>query len=454
MTAVSTFDFDPAKSGKITLEGLSSYIPSTGAFSCETGETVSSDTEWNAYFSYDTSSLPDDAVTFLREWIVASRGVGPLGEPEFYVLKFSIGTFIGAALTGDAATWNAGDLIITRTERPADYEVIDLDEEFLCGDDYINKTGDTDLKIWDDSTKGSSSWNEWGVLFNNKRLCQLRITWGYQRATVTGKGSVSATAAVSRPGSATVTGSGTVTASGVVSRAGSATVTGKGLLGPIGSQVSKPGVATITGRGAVSASGGVTRYGAATVTGIGLVKATGIIDGPTTTEGYASVTGRGTATATGSVRSSWSVELLQETIEATLKEYTGSGFSLSEIDEDHVYGMVTQEEAFRSGLPFISATAHQHDALVLANGRFRKKVSVEIVAVTGAITDTPETAYKEARSLLDRLNSILLEEHRTWSDIVLEAIPMPSSPPRGVAFGNEIAALASVARADYYLRLF
>ena len=184
------------------------------------------------------------------------------------------------------------------------------------------------------------------------------------------------------------------------------------------------------------------------------MKATGIVDGPTTTDGYAVVTGRGTVSASGDVRSSWSVERLQETIEATLKEYTGSGFSLSELDEDHVYGMVTQEESFRSGLPFLSATAHQHDALVLANGKFRKKVSVEIIAVTGAITDTPETAYREARSLLDRLNSILLEEHRTWSEIVLEAIPVPSSPPRGIALGDEIAALFSVARADYYLRLF
>lgn len=456
MSTVTTFDFDPAKSGMILKSGFATYTPYTGANNCQTGQDASAGTSWRAYFNFDTSSLPDDCETFLREFIVALSDLAPPGEPESYIIKFSVGTFIGAVLTGNAATWNAGTLIITRTERPTDHEVIDLDEEFLCDDSKINKTGDTDLKIWDDSIKGISTWNFWNTLFNNKRNCQLRITWGWARSSVTIVISTEATASVLRRGVASVAIELSQTSVGLVDKVASATVAIELPLIYAPATVTRPGTATVTIELTTEVIPSVSRIGSASVLISISTVAKGMVTGGYSPYAYATMTLDALAVAaTGTVRPSWGVDRLQEAVEAALKAFTAEGRSLSEVSEDSVFGMVVDEKTFHAGLPMLLATASVQNALDTdANGKIRKKARVEIIAITPALKENPQEAYKDARSLLDRLNTILWEEYRTWTDIVLEALPLPPDPPRGVQRGEEVAALASVARSDYYLRRY
>ena len=259
-TQEMVFDFDNAKSGRVNLD-LGVYTATTGWDECETGRTTMFN-RWRAYFSFDTSALPDDAVIEKVTMTIRRRADG-LGEPETYVLKFSIGTFIGANLDGDAAEWTAGTQCQTLTVKPADKQSVVMDTVALA---LVNRTGDTDLKLWDDSIQGIGD-PTWETNFNKTTLerCRLRIQYTEPRAAIaTGVGTASASATLVIPGAATATGIGTASAAGVQVLPRSAVATGIGTASAAAMMV-LTGSATATGVGTASAaatvSGNIAHWG-------------------------------------------------------------------------------------------------------------------------------------------------------------------------------------------------
>ncbi len=246
-------DFDNAKSGRINLD-LGVYTATTGWDECGTGRT-NPFRRWRAYFSFDTSALPDDAVIQKVTMMIRRRGDG-LGLPETYRLKFNIGTFIGANLDGNAGEWTAGTLVQTLTVKPADKQAVVMDVAALA---LVNRTGDTDLKLWDDSTQGSGD-PTWETNFNPTTLqrCRLAIQYTEPRAAVaTGVGTASASATLVIPGAATATGIGTASAVGVQVLPQSAVATGVGTASATAMMVLTGG-ATATGVGTATAAATVT----------------------------------------------------------------------------------------------------------------------------------------------------------------------------------------------------
>ncbi len=292
------FDFDNAKSGRINVI-IGVYTAYTGWGVCETGQLDPSN-RWRAFFSFDTSSIPDTAV-IINCTISLRRRADPMGDPGTYALKFSIGTFIGANLDGNAAEWIAGTYVTQLTSKPADKQTVDLTSAAYP---YVNKTGDTDLKLWDDSRQNGGD-PSWGTNFNKNagQLCQLNVDWVLPElgtATATGVGTASGDAVVVVPGVATATGVGTATADGTVATGilGAATATGVGTASG-DAVVVVPGAATATGVGTATADGTIVgvSFGTATATGVGTASGDAIVVLP----GAATATGVGTATADGTV---------------------------------------------------------------------------------------------------------------------------------------------------------
>lgn len=290
------FQFDNAKSGRITLIG-GPYTAYTGWAECETGR-LTPFNRWRAFFSFDTSSIPDTAV-IISCTMSLRRRADPVGDPETYLLWFSIGTFIGAALDGNAGEWNGGTAVTSLSVKPADKETVDLTSAAYP---YVNKTGDTDLKLWDDSSEGGGD-PSWATRFNKNagNLCKLNVEWTIPNlgvATATGRGTASAAGTVSGgiEATATATGIGTASASAVLEVPGSATVKGVGTASA-SAVLEIPGAATATGVGTASAAGTVEGilFGVATATGVGKATAAAVLTIP----GAGTATGVGAASAKG-----------------------------------------------------------------------------------------------------------------------------------------------------------
>jgi len=248
-----TFEFDNAKSGQLVRVGAS-YYPYVGWDQCKTGEYFTPGVLWRAFLSFDTSSIP---AHYQIEWVYVRirRGSDPAGEPETYALKFSIGSFIGAALDGNVGEWDGGDLMVTLDAKPADKTTLDLADDGEDPRSYVNKSGDTDIKIWDASTKGSGD-DSWGTVFNadTATRCKLYVGYSVPSGTATGVGTAAGTAVLEVPGTATATGVGTATGTAVLEVPGTATATGVGTA--TGTAVLEvPGTATATGVGTAAAAG-------------------------------------------------------------------------------------------------------------------------------------------------------------------------------------------------------
>jgi hypothetical protein len=288
-------DFDNAKSGRVNLDS-GVYTATTGWIDCETGRTTAFN-RWRAFFSFDTSALPDDAVIERVTMNIRRRADG-LGDPQTYWLKFSIGTFIGAALNGDAGEWAAGTQCKALDAKPADKANVIMNTVALG---LVNRTGDTDLKLWDDSTQGTGD-PTWETNFNKNTSfrCKLYIRYTEPRSAIaTGVGTASADGTVSGSsinGTATATGVGTASGGAVLEIPGAATATGVGA-GSASAVLEIPGTGTATGIGAASGSAVLEVRGAATATGIGTAAA----DATLWLMATATATGVGTASAAGTV---------------------------------------------------------------------------------------------------------------------------------------------------------
>jgi hypothetical protein len=114
-------------------------------------------------------------------------------------------------------------------------------------------------------------------------------------ATLSGTGSLAASASVIRTASATLSGTGSLSATANLICIGSATLAGTGSLTAQG-QVLKFGSAALSGVGALSATAKVIRSASAVLTGTGSLSAAGIIIGPNI-YGSATLSGTGSLTA-------------------------------------------------------------------------------------------------------------------------------------------------------------
>lgn len=355
MSKQSTFNFDDGQSGGIWFNNLIGYLVSTGWASCSTGYDESEAREdYRGYFSFNTSSLPDDCTVTLVEFKVIRGTTEPSGAPETYRLKWSVGTFIGRDLNGNVGEWQGGTWVRTDLSKPANFTWIDLGSGAPA---LISLTGDTDVKAWDDSTEGDGD-NYWGIAFNtSKSKCQLRVTYGWNWATATGRGHSSAAGGAIRSGSATATGSGDSSAVGAAIRSGSATATGSGNSSAAG-QAIRSGSATATGSGDGSALGRATRSGSATATGSGNSAAAGgaIRSGSATatSSGDSSAAGRAIRSASAAATGSGSASATGVVVRSASASATGSG------DSSAAGAVIRSASAAVTGYGYSSGVLTQH----------------------------------------------------------------------------------------------
>ncbi len=298
MATVVTLDFVDSKSGKITFTPPSSYVAATGWGNCQTGQDVILAKKWRAYFNFNTAGLPDTALVSKVEFLIRKNSAQPGGSPEIYYLKFSIGTFIGTALDGTPTEYAAGTLMVTLTAPPTDGTWLDLAQDAYNPCPYVNLTGDTDIKVWDDSIQGAGD-SYWGLNFNqSKAKCKLRITYTVPSATATGRGTASAAGKVTAAGRATATGRGTAQGTATVRVVGASTVTGRGTA-QLTTVVTALATVAATGRGTAQVAAVVGSSGSAKATGRGSVEIVAFVVVP----GGGVATGRGDAGATAFVES-------------------------------------------------------------------------------------------------------------------------------------------------------
>ncbi len=331
MANVIEFNFVDSKSGKITYTPPSSYVAATGYGSCQTGQNTITSAKWRAFFNFDTSSLPDNALVTMVEFLICKNTAQPGGVPQYYWLKFSIGTFIGAALNGNSGEFNGGTLMVTLPSSPTDNTWLDLDQDGNSPQAYVNLTGDTDVKVWDDSIRGSGD-ASWGLNFNtNKAKCKLRVTYTIPSATATGRGTASAIARVVVAGRSTATGTGTGQSSATVRSVGASTATGCGRA-QLTAVVTASGSSTVTGRGTAQVEAAVAVTGSADASGRGtaevivavIVAGVGTATGRGTFEIIAWVTVSAAVSATGQGTASCEARVEERTASATA---TGRGFA-------------------------------------------------------------------------------------------------------------------------------
>lgn len=247
MLTTAVFDFADSKSGKITYLPPSSYVAATGWANCQTGQNQQTGENQRAFFNFDTSSLPDQAQIEKVEFLIHVPKI-PAIDPVIYRVGISIGTFIGAALDGTTDEWNGGAYMVTLYSRPTSGTVVDLGATGNNPGAHVNRSGDTDIKVWDYSIGDVDTWF-WMTSFNTSRdKCQLRITYSLPSATATGQGDATATAGIIHPASGVVTGTGSVQAVASMVSTGTAVVTGRGAAS-VAPGVILPAGALATGRG-------------------------------------------------------------------------------------------------------------------------------------------------------------------------------------------------------------
>ncbi len=287
-------DFTASNTGRILYIPPSTYMATVGWLYCEAGRADSSNMDWRAYFSFDTSSLPDHAQIDAVYFQIRRRD-DPFGEPQYYSLKFSIGTFIGPTLDGNAAEWTGGALMVTLSAKPADKTTLDLSADAQDPCPYVNKTGETDIKIWDASTKGTGD-DVWSTNFNQfiATPCKLYVYYSVPSATATGKGYAFCAGEVIANASGSATGVGDVDAIATVVAHASGSATGVGEATSVGTAV-RDGASTVVGTGGALGSAYVVRGGAGTATGVGSATGSAAI----VASAAASATGIGAASLEG-----------------------------------------------------------------------------------------------------------------------------------------------------------
>jgi len=244
--------------------------------------------------SFDTSSLPDHCTITVLAISIRRRVDEPLGTPQDYILRFSLGTWIGATLDGNVGEWDGGTLRHTLYVDPPDKTIVNFSSAAHAD---INLSGDTDLKIWDDSFRGTGDVG-CDTYFNKltDARCRLFVTFAIPSAEATGKGYASASGEIVGHATAEVTGEGESAGTGMGVHSGSSSVTGSGSQTSKGTGV-RVGIATATGVGDQTSVPWVIADATVTVTGVGY----GTGSSEITARATATVTGVGYATGDGGI---------------------------------------------------------------------------------------------------------------------------------------------------------
>jgi hypothetical protein len=173
MPSLDTFSNTSAKSGQINKQGVV-YVVDTATGTPKVSYNTATTEEDRSFFSFDTSSIPDDALITAVDFywsINAAAGGGP-GIPSTWVTRFAIGTFIGAAL--DSSDWSGGTWVDQYTGTPVS-QWIDM---LVGGPSYVNLSGDTDIRVYDSSLMfGAGAWNH----TIKKSNTVLRVTYQLAR---------------------------------------------------------------------------------------------------------------------------------------------------------------------------------------------------------------------------------------------------------------------------------
>jgi len=263
---------DLSKSGTIVYQyGFTAYV----GYDCWTGQNENDGALSRGYLSFDTSGLPAGA-EILYVNLLCRRGSDPVGMPTSYLLKISMGTFIGPTLDGNSGEWTGGTLTYARNTKPSDRELIDLASTGGSPELYVNRDGYTDLRIWDASVDSDPDDIEWATVFNidEDTLCRLVIGYTTPSGTAVGEGDAGASATVTRGMSCEAVGVGSVVGdaalllSGVCVAVGDCEVTGSaGLRLEAGELVG-------VGEAAVACAGGLSLVTSGVATGESEVAAT------------------------------------------------------------------------------------------------------------------------------------------------------------------------------------
>jgi hypothetical protein len=161
----------------------------------------------------------------------------------------SIGDIIGGTLEGNATEWNAGTEMLTLYAKPADKTTLDLSDDGEDPTQYVDVSGDTDIKIIDHGFKGSGA-DSWTANFNKSTTerCRLYVSYYLPSGTGTAKFYGSCSAEVIHSASGAGTAKGHSSGTGTAVRSGEGTGTAKGYSSGLG-------IAVRGGRGTGTAKG-------------------------------------------------------------------------------------------------------------------------------------------------------------------------------------------------------
>jgi hypothetical protein len=267
MATSQVFEFTDSKSGMLIRVPPETYYAVPGWDFCITGKNTQTGQIQTAFFSFDTSSLPDAAFVTRVEFQIITSGV-PTPDPLIYGLGFSIGTFIGPVLDGNAEEWNGGAYMVLLGSRPVSGTWLDLSQAGGNPCPFVNLTGDTDIRAWDDSIGDLDHWY-WVTDFNTKTSkCKLRVTYVVPHGSCTGRGAAAAAAGVEYRGQGMASGRGSAQVAARAEMAGQGKASGVGksqaqgwaeVFGALGG----------IGRGTARAVAEVRLEAGATATGIG-----------------------------------------------------------------------------------------------------------------------------------------------------------------------------------------
>lgn len=161
-----TFNFTDGTSGNILKSGFV-YTATTGWASCQISYSPITRDERRAYFQFDTSSIPENAIIEKVELKLIDAAAQPVNVTASGTIY--MGTFIGGTLNGDVGEWTAGNNVAMIAFASGTW--FDLGSKGIAN---LSKTAETDIKI----IGNYSGLVAEGRDFNTARdKSQLRVTY-------------------------------------------------------------------------------------------------------------------------------------------------------------------------------------------------------------------------------------------------------------------------------------
>lgn len=135
------------------------------------------DTQYAAFFSFDTSSLPSDAVISTVRFYLSFYGQASADGPDNWKNRWFMGTFIGSSL--DSSDWGGGTAMkIMDWEGTPGAPTEGWVDFRAAAKDYVNLSGATDVRMIDYSDE-SAPYGSWQIVVYNNSRTKLEITYDY-----------------------------------------------------------------------------------------------------------------------------------------------------------------------------------------------------------------------------------------------------------------------------------